>query len=105
MIMTNFTKNITRRVEKLETVTKSVQRDKNMAEDIKQYQTRTDRRLNSLENKTCVYNVVTSNLTSLDRIQAALHDTRNILVSCQPNKTNEALPTGKKRNLFWINTL
>ena len=92
-------------MEKIENVTKFVKRDRDTVEDIKQYQSRTDRRLNSLENKTCIYNVVTSNLTSLDRIQATLNETRNVLLSCTSNgtKADEILVRGKaKRNFLGL---
>ena len=99
--ITRFTENINTRVEKIETVQRelssnmsikdSLQDDmkqemnivrnvsKQSKEDIKEYQSMTDRRLDELENKTRDYDALISNITSLDEIQATLNETRNIV--------------------------
>ena len=99
--ITRFTENIKTRVEKIEreqrelsfsvNKTASYQDDmgqeinimknasKESKEDIKQYQSMTDKRLDVLENKTGDIDSVISNITSLDEIQATLNETRNIV--------------------------
>ena len=99
--ITRFTENINIRVEKIEreqrelsfNVSKTVSYQDDMEqeikimknvskqskEDIKQYQSMSDRRLYVLENKTRDYNAVISNVSTLDEIQAALNETRNIV--------------------------
>ena len=99
--ITRFPENINIRVEKIErkqrelsfnvNKTASYQDDmeqeikimkkisKQSKEDIKQYQSLTDRRLDELENKTNDYDAVISDNTSLDEIQATLNETRNIV--------------------------
>ena len=99
--ITRFTENINTRVEKIEreqrelsfnvNKTASYQDDmeqeinimknvsKESKEDVKQYQSLTDRRLDELENKTRDCDAVISNITSLDEIQATLNETRNIV--------------------------
>ena len=99
--ITRFTENINTRVEKMETVQRklssnmsikdSLQNDmkqemnkvrkesKQSKEDIKEYKSMTDRRLDVLENKTSDYDAVISNITILDEIQATLNETRNIV--------------------------
>ena len=104
--ITRFTENINTRVEKIEreqgelsfnvNKTTSYQDDmeqeikimnnisKESKEDIKQYQSMTDKRLDVLENKTSDYDAVISNITSLDEIQATLNETRNIVQYYHP---------------------
>ena len=103
--ITRFTENINTKVEKIETVQrelssnmsiKDIQDDmkeemnivrnvsKQSKEDINQYQSMTDKRLDELENKTSVYDAVISNITSLDEIQATLNETRNIVKYYHP---------------------
>ena len=104
--MTRFTENINTRVEKIEreqrellfnvTKTASYQDDveqeikkmnnisKQSKEDIKQYQSMTDRRLDELENKTSDCDAVISNIASLDEIQTTLNETRNIVQYYHP---------------------
>ena len=99
--MTRFTENINTRVEKIETIQRelssnmsikdSLQDDmkqemnkvknvsKQSKEDVKQYRSMTDKRLDVLENKTRYYDAVISNITSLDEIQTTLNETRNIV--------------------------
>ena len=103
--ITRFAENINTKVEKIETVQrelssnmsiKDIQDDmkeemnivrnvsKQSKEDIKEYQSMTDKRLDELENKTRDYGAVISNITSLDEIQATLNETRNIVQYYHP---------------------
>ena len=104
--ITRFTENINNRVEKIEreqrelsfnvNKTASYQDDmgqeikimknvsKQSKEDVKQYQSMTDKRLDKLENKTRDYDAVISNITTLDEIQATLNETRNIVQYYHP---------------------
>ena len=99
--ITRITENVNTRVEKIEreqkelsfnvNKTASYQDDmeqeikimnnisKQSKEDVKQYRSMTDKRLDKLENKTRDYDAVISNITSLDEIQATLTETRNIV--------------------------
>ena len=104
--ITRFTENINIRVEKIErkqrelsfnvNKTASYQDDmeqeikimknvsKQSKEDVKQYRSMTDKRLDKLENKTSVYDAVISNITILDEIQATLNETKNIVQHYHP---------------------
>ena len=114
--MTRFTENINIRVKKIEreqrelsfNVNKTVSYQDDMEqeikimknvskqskEDIKEYQSMTDRRLEELETKTSDYDAVISDITSLDEIQAALNETRNIVNYYHPLGLNFTF-TGK----------
>ena len=108
--ITRFTENINTRVENIErdqieissNVNKTVSYHSDMRQEIKimknmskqskdnvkQYQSLTDRRLVELENKTSDYDAVISNITSLDEIQATLNETRNIVLRYHPFSFN-----------------
>ena len=108
--ITRFTENINIRVEKIEreqrelsfnvTKTASYQDDmeqeinimknvsKQSKEDVKQYRSMTDKRLDVLENKTRDYDAVISNITSMDEVQAILNETRNIVLRYHPFSFN-----------------
>ena len=106
--ITRFTENINTRVEKIETIQRelssnmsikdSLQDDvkvelnimrnesKQSKEDLKQYQSMTDRRLDELENRTSDFD---GNLNvTLDRIQTTLTKTRNIVLYYHPQTYN-----------------